>query len=483
MDGQQDSWKREVMMFVHDSPGKFAANGGAAPELLLFQLEDAQEFVAQARSAIDLWSGSCFVSWLMARALKAVTDDISMEAVLYPSLKADGALDTPRRGLSVLPDRFLAVVPAGQGKALAEKAQAALRAELARVGDAVMMKSWDKASWDAQLKRFPRIVWATHTWQKDADWTANCVALGDKLAARRNTYDFAAWPLKSNGRKDSLSGIEDAIAEEDGKPYGAMNLIRRYWWRSGLSEKTFRRYSGYFAVLAITGDGMAKGAKEFTPALHLKQSEALARFATDRVRQSMERFGGEMLYARGGEMLLLVPAAEAITCAQQLRGSFRTEVGGDMVCGIAMGHSMVSPFQMLLREAYRVRDAAKRQQASAPMSVVIHKRFGEIIEWGCIWNSVALEMMDTVAKLSKAKRISNRFPYVLSQLLQPYGLESPIFSAPVILAEFMHVVSRQGKGLGDELFGMATRYLCENPKGKVQDFINLFMVGNFLNRI
>jgi len=483
MDDQKDLWRREVTAFVQGSPGAFAASGKAAPELLLFQLEGVQEFVTQARTANDLWSASCLVSSLMACALRAVTDEVSAEAVLYPSLSGD-ALDAPRQGLSALPDRFLAVVPSGRGQPLAEKAQAALRAELARIGDTVFQEAWDRALWDAQLQRFPRVVWAVEAWRKEKDWTAHCADLGGKLAARRNTYDFDAWPAKGGEWKDSLSGVEEALAQEDGKPYGALNLIRRNWRKNGPGERSFRRVSAYFAVLAVAADGLPKrdASQAFTPALHLSQSAALAKFAAVQARQIAERLGGEFLYARGGDVLVLVPAGKAIPCAQQLRAAFRDGVGGELTCGIAIGYRTAS-FQMLLREAYRMRAATKSGGANAAISLVIYKRASEIIEWGCAWRSKALELMETVSQLNKAKRISNRFPYVLAELLQPYGLGSPIFSAPVILAEFAHVASRQGRDQGDALFGMATQYLCEIPQGKVQDFLNLFRVGNFFDRI
>ena len=43
-------------------------------ELLLFQLGPVQEFIAQARSTRDLWSGSYMLSWLVAHAICAVVE-------------------------------------------------------------------------------------------------------------------------------------------------------------------------------------------------------------------------------------------------------------------------------------------------------------------------------------------------------------------------------------------------------------------------
>ncbi|MCL2104636.1 MAG: hypothetical protein FWH21_06250 [Kiritimatiellaeota bacterium] len=477
----QDGWRREVRAFLQDPSG-----GSAPPELLLFQLDGALDFVTQARSAADLWSGACLLAWLMSHAVRVVADEAGTESLVSPSLAKDGTLDAPRQGAATLPYGFFAVVPAGQGRALAEKAEGALRAELARIGGSVIQDTWDRTLWDAQVRRFPRVVWATHAWQKGLGWAANYTALEDKLVARGGTYDFDAWLSKGNEPKDSLSGIEEAIAEEDGKRYGALNLIKRNWWKGHLDEKSPRPRKGYLAVLALRGNSQpgglrAEGGSAFTPADHLRWTEALARFP-ESLRQSVGRCGGDLISVSGGDVLAIVPAKDAIPCAQQVRRAFRDMVGGEMSCGIVMGHSS-EPFQMLLAEAFRMRDAARRNYDRAAMSIALYTRDGEIIEWGCVWESAALELMETVMELSREQKLSNRYLSVLTRLLQPYGLEQPIFSGPVILAEFAHVLARQGRGVGNGPLNLAMQYLHEISKGKIKDFLNLFLVGDFLNRI
>ena len=152
-----------------------AVNGKLQPALLLFQLGGVQEFISQARSTRDLWSGSYLLSWLMAHAMKAVSDQVGADAVVFPNLRGNGIFDTLHREsiyekktfisqdgrqeslwqrmlaeknsidnklsagqakpatqwltTPTLPNRFLAVVPADHAESLAEAAANALELE------------------------------------------------------------------------------------------------------------------------------------------------------------------------------------------------------------------------------------------------------------------------------------------------------------------------------------------------------------------
>ncbi|HRR55592.1 MAG TPA: type III-B CRISPR-associated protein Cas10/Cmr2, partial [Acidobacteriota bacterium] len=67
------------------------------PAFLLFQLGPVQDFIQQARSTRDLWSGSYLLSWLMAHAMKAVTDQVGPDAVIFPSLRGQPIFDLLHR--------------------------------------------------------------------------------------------------------------------------------------------------------------------------------------------------------------------------------------------------------------------------------------------------------------------------------------------------------------------------------------------------
>lgn len=224
-------------------------DGAVKPCLLLFQFGPVQDFIAQARSTRDLWSGSYMISWLMAHAMKAISDRVGPDAVVFPSLRGNGVFDALHReemyatlyddgkgghdslwsrmkeekgaGLAAwllsptLPNRFLAVVPEKQAQALARSAEAALRGELNAIGEAVW--SWVTANggkaewklrWDAQLKAFPQIAWAIQPWlEREA-----CLAEAESLPNKGPVERLKAMLVLSESVPD-----KDARYYEDGK--------------------------------------------------------------------------------------------------------------------------------------------------------------------------------------------------------------------------------------------------------------------------
>ena len=98
------------------------SGGALAPAFVIFQVGPVQEFISQARSTRDLWSGSYLLSWITMHAIKHVADRFGPDAIIFPSLKGqplyeflERRLDLPSREQDVLvpgiPNRFLAVVP------------------------------------------------------------------------------------------------------------------------------------------------------------------------------------------------------------------------------------------------------------------------------------------------------------------------------------------------------------------------------------
>lgn len=262
-------WKRKLSAFLHDAPDKcFDIAGHEAtadaripdhtiwnhismssalapciqgddvrPEMLLFQLGPVQDFIAAARSTRDLWSGSYLLSWLMAHAIKAVTDQVGPDAVIFPSLRGNGIFDALHREsyystkwasgskgetettwerllkdkggenemadwllTPTLPNRFFAIVPEGQGAELAESAVAALKKELDCIGAAVWewlaqndaKEEW-KDRWKTQIDAFPQTAWATQSWLDREACLTEAQKLPDKDVAKRleNFINFA----------------------------------------------------------------------------------------------------------------------------------------------------------------------------------------------------------------------------------------------------------------------------------------------------
>lgn len=224
--------------------------GEVRPELLLFQFGPVQEFIAQARSTRDLWSGSYLISWLVAHALKAVTDEIGPDTVIFPSLRGNGIFDALHKDLfyatpwkqgdqggtqttwerliadkggnakaadwlltPTLPNRFLAIVPPGTGERHARAAQQAIHSELKEIGEAVWTwlvrngahDEWKKR-WDTQLEAFPQTAWAVQPWlDREA-----CLAEAEKLPQDPDDTTGVAGRIKA-----MLELGENTLPKED----------------------------------------------------------------------------------------------------------------------------------------------------------------------------------------------------------------------------------------------------------------------------
>ncbi len=135
------------------------------PAFLRFQLGGVQDFIGQARSTRDLWSGSYLLSWLMAAGMKALAWEVGPDAVIFPNLKGQPLFDLHLRDclwsqLTLngkngwdhvkpasknqlttpnLPNAFLAVVPQDRAAELGKLVADAIQAEW----EAIAENCWD----------------------------------------------------------------------------------------------------------------------------------------------------------------------------------------------------------------------------------------------------------------------------------------------------------------------------------------------------
>ena len=415
-------------------------------------------------------------------------------------------------------------------------------------------------------------------------WSTYYGLVDAKLAARRNTREFAAWKTvnSDNAVKDSLSGKEEVIGNEEfwrhlrkhfsffakasGHSYGAMNLVKRVWcrpealdgypntlWRRlGLTGEKFsaaigmestkdvaeknQNGSGYIAVIGMDGDQMGKwisgektppfrdqlaaapphGLEELhrplTPAYHLQFSEALANFSIWTAAKVVENYGGQLIYAGGDDVLAMLPADRAIDCAWELKKAFTTDFDGSRLmpgskgnvsAGLAIG-SHSAPLQMLVKEAQNAEHHAKHDYGREALAISLYKRSGEILQWGCKWDSPALPLMDFLEKHrapiddgmpkqdAALGKISGRFPYALARALAPYRLgAAPTLSAEelqeIMDKETAIVIRRQASDLTQEdqkELAMHCKAWCEKclASKRLADYIMPFLTEAFINR-
>ena len=249
------------------------------PAFLLFQVGPVQDFIAQARSTRDLWSGSYLLSWMMMHAIKAVADQCGPDAVIFPSLKGQALYDFLETRLDAcpahdqvlvpgIPNRFLAVVPdslegekvvrgafANEWNLIARECRAWLKARGVDVHETL---------WTEQTANHWQITWQVWPWQSADEalaafktrplGEANSIHLAEKIAlaipqahrdgrcyrngkldpgwawsahyqlcqhaldARRTLRDFAPIgfdPARKPGHRDAFSGREEAVVQAD----------------------------------------------------------------------------------------------------------------------------------------------------------------------------------------------------------------------------------------------------------------------------
>jgi len=227
-------------------------DGELKPAFLLFQLGGVQDFIGQARSTRDLWSGSYLISWLMAHAMKAIADQFGPDCIIFPSLRGQPIFDALYREeifskipfnedtlwtlmypntepsarilLSpTLPNRFLAVVPQSKAADLGIAAEKALKKALKNEGalknknelTSIADACWRWLSkqgadtgwlnrWEKQLDLFPQITWQICPWE--SDW--------EKLGKRYEDISFKNPKNEWTPAKNFESLLQLAVNEE-----------------------------------------------------------------------------------------------------------------------------------------------------------------------------------------------------------------------------------------------------------------------------
>jgi CRISPR-associated protein Cmr2 len=267
-----------------------AADTGAVAAFLSFALAPVQTFIAAARSLHDLWSGSLILSWVTFRALLPIVEEAGPSALVFPYLRGNPMLDRWLRsqpgladkipnpseeacGTPSLPNRFLALVPAGPdaGDALAlarrceEAARDAWRELAEKVRHRIARYVQDFAGWDA--------LWQT---QIDEFWEIRCAVLpyraipDDRLAAFNGANSFAeAWPeaqrIRALGQRIPESerpGYAQDCGSLAGHSGSCSPRARSPAFHPARAEESDRA-SPSAAEMRATGDSRADGAGGF----------------------------------------------------------------------------------------------------------------------------------------------------------------------------------------------------------------------------
>lgn len=434
--------------------------------LLLFQIGPVQSFIAQAETVTDLAVGSHILSQLTAAALKTIPD--YAKQTVFPATEGNNSLEG-------IPNRFLVFVPREEAKTLAKQAEKATRAELTKLAATAREFAVDKEAFDKQIEAFLQITWVILE-NPTGDMGKDYCAIGKLMALRRNTREFNQWEEVGGTQKDFLTGKENALDKK--RELGAMNLLKRYY---NIQNINLPDLPQYFAVIAMDGDKMGETLSGFkSREEHLQFSRSLVAFAND-VKGIAKTHSATLIYAGGDDVLAVIDAKQALKFARELSDRFKTCVNKTASAGIAVAHRK-TPLQDVVHAAHAAESRAKQVYNRDALAVSIYKRSGEILEWGCKWNSAAFTIYNA---LTNASDTLAGFSHKLARFLEPYNLKGsvPAGMSEVIAKDTIHALTQTEKANAALNEADLLSYLAEPmTQSHVEDFLNLFLCETFINR-
>jgi CRISPR-associated protein Cmr2 len=243
--------------------------------------------------------------------------------------------------------------------------------------------------------------------------------------------------------------------------------------------------------------------RPLSPGYHLQFSAALGNFALHCAPAVVRAYGGHVLYAGGDDVLAMVPAAFALSCADDLQRVFRglsptsdcgiTELAPGFLSltkdsagraiplilpgptatasvGLAFAHFM-QPLQDVVRAAHTAEKQAKKIPGKHGVTIKLFKRSGEITEWSTRFDSdthtpkatpehptshrgglhaaqwLLCALGRNVGSLPDNKRpptdqvLSAKFPYRLAALLEPHLAEHGLSDS--LTDQLIELISRE----------------------------------------
>jgi CRISPR-associated protein Cmr2 len=151
----------------------------------------------------------------------------------------------------------------------------------------------------------------------------------------------------------------------------------------------------YYAILMMDGDQMGTRVGACTTqAEHTELSQQLGILAQTATRLIETQFAGRVVYAGGDDLLTLLPLADALPAARQVRNEFgKTQTAREkqnkkrptLSAGIAFAHHQ-TPLSGALQVAHTALERAKEFYGRDALCVAALKRSGEHIQVGTRWD-------------------------------------------------------------------------------------------------
>lgn len=257
------------------------------------------------------------------------------------------------------------------------------------------------------------------------------------------------------------SRVTDDETLNDAEAQHREDALRRLLvtWRETTGRKA---PSPYYAVLMADGDKLGAHINTLDTA---EQQRALGRKLTTfagQAREVVKKYGGQIVYAGGDDVLSLLPVFSVFAAADKLRKVFfqTMDHGPTLSAGICIGHH-TSPLQNILEGAREAERYAKDVQGRNAWAIKQDKRSGAPLMVGGKWNSseshpdCAADMLGLV-DLYASRSLPRGLPYDLREAerrLPTQGEDSRRELLPLHLAETRRILLQKGlvdkQGRGD----------------------------------
>src|SRR3990172_5765967 len=235
-----------------------SAIAGALPEpsLLLFSIGPIQDFIATARKTQDLWAGSYMLSYISWTAMKAISEGMGPDSIIFPDLmdqpfcnlwlreRGLKFVEKPRReSLSspTLPNRVLAILPKDNAEHVARKAEDAVKRVFTEICSTVKneienslneLKNdaiWEEI-WNRQTRDFLQVYWSILP------------------AGKKNEYKSLIDTYKTFLGDELLKDFEKLLKEYETKGFGpnigtVYGQLYKFLEKAHGSRKTIRDFS------------------------------------------------------------------------------------------------------------------------------------------------------------------------------------------------------------------------------------------------
>jgi CRISPR-associated protein Cmr2 len=239
------------------------SKGDPDPAFLLFTIGPVQAFISAARRTQDLWAGSYLLSYLNWQAIQVIAEEIGPDAVIFPNLIGQPLCDRWLQSKGVftgeikpedlilpsLPNRFLAIVPASQGKELAQKAAKAVKEAWYEISNAVRtdlenlfpngLKTQWQETWKRQIESTFDTYWQVYPWRpqghsiQDKDYKfldPHKPFLGDRLTKTEGILKIYAKQEKDGGGQyaPNIGAIYSDLYFITEKALGSRKALRNF---------------------------------------------------------------------------------------------------------------------------------------------------------------------------------------------------------------------------------------------------------------